>query len=211
MACKTADKETCREYATQVTSNLGSVTNCNFDAGTNIETCTRTDSKALLKYGSKFDYVDEGQKIGRRLYQTFTVVGNGAGVSTYTYDSNKHLIEITSNSGISVSKTTPTALDLDGRPLFLRRNYDSGSGDTCNGSTQTLSYDDGGKMYSSTISYTTSTGTGIYAGTPCAGSPADSTTVFKFNEKNILVAAGNTTYTVQSVGKICYYDKDKGK
>ncbi len=202
--CKNLGKETCREYATQVLASNGVFTSCGYDADANKLYCSRTGSSAESIYASKKDFVDEGQVVGKILALTFTVTGTGAAHTNYFYSSDRRILSWVTTSAAAVSIQTPSAWDHEGRPTFTTRNLDAGSGNTCNGSTESLSFDDGARAYTSVVSHDASTGTGTLSGTPCA-TMVNSTISYRYDQNRNLISAGSLNYRILATGMACYH------
>lgn len=196
-------KTDCRKYATVIQpSGGGARIDCSLDEKKAQKRCVSGSLTSLYAYRSLGEFIEEGQAIGRRRWVSLDATGSLSYRVLTGLAEHKRLVSTATTEGAAVS--TSTALDWDAyqRPVKLSGNYNSGTGSTCNGRTETIQFDDAALIMTYQLSYAQSVGTGALAGTPCAGA-TDSSTVYRYDGDKELVAVDNVTYSILKKAEVC--------
>jgi len=197
-----AQKTDCRKFAEQIVASNGARIDCNFNEKKAEYRCSGGGVSTVYAYRSLGDFIDESHVIGRRRWAGSQVTGAVTEQTINGFADDKSIVSTVRTSGASVISYTSLEWDSYQRSIRISVNYDSGTGNTCSGRIETAQIDDAARAITVTISYAASTGTGTYAGSPCAGT-TDTTTVYRFDEDAEVIAAGSTNYSILRKGEVC--------
>lgn len=197
-----AQKTDCRKYAEQIVLSTGARIDCSFNEKKAEYRCASGGVSTVYAYTGLDEFIDESRVIGRRRWVGSQVSGAVTEQTINGFADDKRLLSTVKTSGSAMITYTSQEWDGYQRPVRISSNHDSGTGNTCLGRIETAQIDDAARTITVNVSYASSTGTGIYAGSPCAGT-ANTTTVYRFDSDAEMIGAGSTNYSILKKGEVC--------